>query len=95
MPATDERPTHERRDRALRKMGVLRVDSEGRKHSENCTFLKDPLNFDAPHRANARTHAQAETANGLLSLCSIGGVPKKIKKKLKLKKSLRRRSGII
>ena len=33
----------------------------------------DSLNFDAPHRANARAHAQAETANRLLSLCSTGG----------------------
>ena len=30
---------------------------------ENCTFFTDSLNFDVPHRANARTHAQAETAN--------------------------------
>ena len=34
--------------------------------------FKDPLNFDATDRANARTHAQAETANRLLSSCSIG-----------------------
>ena len=57
--------------------------SEGCKHSENSVFW-DSLNFDAPHRANARTHAQAETANRLLSLCSIGS-SKENKKKLKLK----------
>ena len=35
-------------------------------------FFLDSQNFDVSHRANARTHAQAETANRLLSLCSIG-----------------------
>ena len=35
-------------------------------------FFKDPLKFDVPDRANARAHAQAETANRLLSPCSIG-----------------------
>ena len=46
--------------------------SAKRKHSEMAATFDDSLNFDAPHRANARTHAQAETANRLLSLCSIG-----------------------
>ena len=58
--------------------------SAKRKHSENCTFY-DSLNFDAPHRANARTHAQAETANRLLSLCSIGSGKENHPKMLKLK----------
>ena len=52
--------------RGARRCGI----SAKRKHYENGTFYGS-LNFDAPHRANARTHAQAETANRLLSLCSI------------------------
>ena len=47
------------------------VTSEERKHCENGT-CKDPQNFDAQDRANARTHAQAETANRLLSPCFVG-----------------------
>ena len=35
-------------------------------------LFKIPKNFDAPDRANARTHAQAETANRLLSSCFAG-----------------------
>ena len=50
-------------------------------------FFEDSLNFDAPDRANARTHAQAETANRLLSSCSIGSSKEKSKQNLKLKKS--------
>ena len=62
-----QRATWRRGRRRLRR----RRSSAKRKHSKNGTFY-DSLNFDAPHRANARTHAQAETANRLFSLCSIG-----------------------
>ena len=42
LPATDERPTHERRDRALRKMGVLRGDGTRRQLLVNTADDAEP-----------------------------------------------------
>ena len=57
-----------------------RIYSTAKCHGSRAVAFEDSLNFDAPDRANARgSHAQAKTANRLLSSRSIGSC-KKIKK---------------
>ena len=62
--------------------GLLRIlpapspASDRRKHLKNTKESSKP-NFEMRHRPNARTHAQAETANRLRSACSPRNKPRK------------------